>query len=82
MTDSDKVKFTKNLRYAINVVSQAILPDIDTDDREEIAECTIDADRLAIYGYAKENEEVRLLVKIHGYEAVLKEAVKCVTLWG
>lgn len=71
--------FSDELIFAIKATSGHVLadlPDGDCRNSAVIAELTIDADRMAMFGNVKENEELRKLFSKHGYDAVIKEVEK------
>ncbi|MAD98759.1 MAG: hypothetical protein Unbinned200contig1000_74 [Prokaryotic dsDNA virus sp.] len=70
------MEFSKELKSALNQVSQEIAPDAKWADGEEMAEMCVDARRLEMAGFKAEQTEARLLIDRHGYGEFLKEAAK------
>lgn len=71
--------FTEATIAAIKAVSGAILSDMldeDASDPAIVAEMTLDADRLAMFGHPEANREVKALCAQHGWKTVHKETEK------
>lgn len=81
------MKFSDNLIRAINSVNQDVAADVDftgvpkKDHLLVMAETCLDAGRLEMFGHKEADAEYRALLEEHGYDAVLKEAAKHVSLW-
>jgi hypothetical protein len=74
-----KITFSSQLIRAISSVSRELAYELERNaSRKLIAEVTLDADRLATFGFPYANEEVKQLIKIHGWSLVLKQATKYV----
>lgn len=77
-----KMEFSSELKRALNHVMQDLRSDIHTIEISEreipgaLAEMGIDADRLSMMGYKKENKELDELFDKYGYDMVYKEALK------
>lgn len=71
--------FTEATIAAIKVVSGQIIYDLTSEDAGDpaiVAEMTLDADRLAMFGHPEANREVKALCAQHGWKTVHKEAEK------
>lgn len=81
------MKFSDNLSQCIRMTSSECAADLEAGMEENdgidfnlaLAEVAIDASRMTIFrgeDGRKADEEVRELIREHGYDAVLKEAAK------
>lgn len=71
--------FSENLRNAIALVASAIASELEVDEDEFVtilAETTIDANRLTVFGHKQADEELHKLIAEHGYPTVFEEAKK------
>ena len=75
------IEFSKELKSAINKVSQIVCEDIEDEfayNASLVAELTIDAGRLSMYASEAADKELQNHIKVHGYSAVFKESQKFV----
>lgn len=75
------MEFTEMTQRAIAAVAQECIPDMepgDAADRIIVAEVALDADRLAMWGHKAANDEVKELVRRHGWMAVCTAAAQFV----
>ena len=78
------MQFSDRLKSALNAVSQDVAADLEEPYRsnpEAVAEISMDAGRLGLSGFNMEQDEVRALIDIYGYNEVLKEAANHVSVW-
>ena len=75
------MEFSKELKSALNAVSQEIAPDAKWADGEEMAELCVDASRMEMAGYKAEQDEASRLIREHSYGDFLKEAAKHVATY-
>lgn len=80
------IKFSDKLISGIQHVNQDVVYDISFDEdssQEEcdmiLAEVCIDAGRLEMWGHPEAQKELTDLIREHGYDAVLREAMNHVT---
>lgn len=77
------VMMSEKLKNALRSVSGEVSWDLGPRDRRDariVAEVTIDADRLEMFGHPEANKEVTRLCEHYGYPAVLAEAAKYVSV--
>lgn len=72
------MEFSKELKSALNQVSQEIVPDAKWANGEEMC---VDASRLEMAGFKAEQEEARRLIDQEGYGAFLAEATNHVATY-
>lgn len=81
------MKFSDQLIRAIGTVNQDVAPELYFEDESYdekmliLAETCIDAGRISIRGFKDEYGELLQLISDHGYDAVLAETAKHVSLW-
>ena len=71
--------FSKNLIEAVAMTSSQLVADMEPDDAGDaciVAEMVLDADRLFLFGYQEAHAEVKRLIAEHGFDAVMREAMK------
>lgn len=75
------VTMSEELKRQLGALSQDVAADCKSFSAIEIAEICIDAKRLTMAGYPELDEEVSRLNKEFGYQALLEEGAKHVSVW-
>lgn len=75
------VIMSKELKRQLRALSEYVAADCDGFSAIEIAEICMDANRLTTAGYPELDEEVSRLNKEFGYQALLEEGAKHVSVW-
>ena len=70
------MEFSRELKSALDLVSQQLAPDAEPCSDEEMAELCVDAGRLEMAGFRAEQVEARLLIDRNSYDEFLQEAAK------
>lgn len=71
--------FSKELIEAIRSVSEVILSDLEEEfcrDPDVVAETTLDANRLTMFGHPEADAELHELLREHDWNTVITEAKK------
>jgi len=75
------MSFSRELQRQLNLLSQEIAPDVRDMDAEGIAEICFDANRLTMAGYPELDKEASAFRDEHGYDKLLQEGAKFVSVW-